>query len=103
MDASTVSVGVVKKGLLPHDLFGAPISSAIQNGLYVNRPAHAQLNSAVSAYMVGRDADEVVRVNVRFGRGSTNVIEVLDGLREGDKIIVSDMSVWEQFDRIRLR
>ena len=44
-----------------------------------------------------------MRVIVKFGRSSVNTIEVLDGLKEGDKIILSDMSAWDNFDQIRLK
>jgi hypothetical protein len=43
-----------------------------------------------------------VRVQVRFGRSSVNAIEIIEGLREGDQVILSDMSAWDRFDRIRL-
>ena len=44
-----------------------------------------------------------MRVIVKFGRSSVNTIEVLDGLKEADKIILSDMSAWDNFDQIRLK
>jgi len=44
-----------------------------------------------------------VRVNVKLGRSSVNTIEVLDGLKVGDKVILSDMSAWDNFDRVRLK
>lgn len=44
-----------------------------------------------------------MRVVVKFGRASINTIEVLDGLKEGDQIIPSDMSAWDKFDQIRLK
>jgi HlyD family secretion protein len=40
---------------------------------------------------------------VKLGRASVNTIEVLGGLQAGDKVILSDMSQWDTFDRIRLR
>jgi HlyD family secretion protein len=44
-----------------------------------------------------------VRVNVKLGRGSVNTIEVAQGLSVGDKVILSDTSAWDNFERIRLR
>ena len=49
------------------------------------------------------DGSEAVRVNVKLGRSSVNTIEVVQGLKVGDKVILSDMSAWDNFDRIRLR
>ena len=49
------------------------------------------------------DGSEAVRVNVKLGRSSVNNIEILQGLKAGDKVILSDMSAWDAFDRIRLR
>jgi HlyD family secretion protein len=49
------------------------------------------------------DGAEAVRVNVKLGRSSVNQVEVLQGLQPGDKVILSDMSQWDNFDRVRLR
>jgi multidrug efflux pump subunit AcrA (membrane-fusion protein) len=47
--------------------------------------------------------ETAVRVPVRLGRASIQEIEVVEGLREGDRVILSDMSDWSAFERIRLR
>jgi HlyD family secretion protein len=57
----------------------------------------------IGVFRVIDDGGRAVRVNVKFGRASVNTIEVLDGLKEGVKIIPSDMSAWDNFDQIRLR
>jgi HlyD family secretion protein len=44
-----------------------------------------------------------MRVNVKLGRSSVNTIEIIDGLKVGDKVILSDMSAWDNFDRVRLK
>jgi hypothetical protein len=75
----------------------------LENILYVGRPVHAKQNSSISIFKIVDDGGQAVRVNVKFGRASVNTIEVLDGLKEGDKIIPSDMSAWENFERIPLR
>src|SRR5438445_511920 len=49
------------------------------------------------------DGSEAVRVNVKLGRSSVNTIEVVQGLKVGDKVILSDMSAWDAFDRVRLK
>ncbi len=49
------------------------------------------------------DGSEAVRVNVKLGKSSVNTIEILGGLKAGDKVILSDMSQWDAYDRVRLR
>ncbi|MDX1577484.1 MAG: HlyD family efflux transporter periplasmic adaptor subunit, partial [Gemmatimonadota bacterium] len=75
----------------------------LQDVLYVDRPTYGQANSSVSLFKVSEDGDEAVRVTVRLGRSSVSQIEVLEGLREGDTIILSDLSRVQDADRVRLR
>jgi beta-lactamase regulating signal transducer with metallopeptidase domain len=75
----------------------------LDNILHVGRPVHAAANSAVSLFKIVSDGTEAVRVNVKMGRSSVSTIEVLDGLKEGDQVILSDMSEWDSFDRIHLK
>jgi HlyD family secretion protein len=75
---------------------------SINNILYVGRPVHAHQNSSVPIFKIVDGGKRAVRVVVRFGHASIDTIEVLDGLHEGDKIIPSDMSAWDNFDQIRL-
>lgn len=75
----------------------------LDNILYVARPVHANQNSLIGVFKVVDDGGQAVLVNVKFGRASVNTIEVLDGLKEGDKIIPSDMSAWDNFERVRIR
>jgi HlyD family secretion protein len=71
--------------------------------LYVGRPVHGQSDSTIGIFKLVDDGGEAVRVNVKLGRASVNTIEVLSGLQVRDKVILSDMSQWDNFDRIRLR
>jgi HlyD family secretion protein len=71
--------------------------------LYVGRPVHGQSDSTIGLFKMVDDGGEAVRVNVKLGRASVNTIEVLNGLQARDKVILSDMSQWDNFDRIRLR
>jgi len=75
----------------------------LKDVLYVGRPVHGQADSTIGIFKIIDDGSEAVRVNVKLGRSSVNTIEVLDGLKVGDKVILSDMSAWDNFDRIRLR
>jgi hypothetical protein len=72
----------------------------LDNILQIGRPVAAAANSTSSVFRIVKDGTEAVRVNVRFGRPSVSVIEILDGLKEGDKIILSDMSTYNNADRV---
>lgn len=71
--------------------------------LFVGRPIHGQANTAMGVFKIIDGGEAAARVTVRFGLVSGSTIEVLDGLKEGDQIILDDMSAWDDFDRIRLR
>jgi multidrug resistance efflux pump len=70
--------------------------------LFVGRPAFGNANSTISLFKVDADGKGAVRVPVKVGRASVNEIQVLDGLHEGDTVILSDMSRWDNTERIRL-
>ena len=72
----------------------------ISNILYVERPVHVQEQSAGVVFRLGPDG--AARTRVRFGRGSVTTIEILDGLEEGDRVITSDMSAWDEFERVQV-
>jgi len=71
--------------------------------LYVGKPAFGQSNSTVGLFRVVDDGEYAVRVNVQLGLGSVNLIEIIQGLNEGEEVILSDMSRWDAVDRVRLR
>jgi HlyD family secretion protein len=75
----------------------------LKDVLYVGRPVHGQSDSTIGIFKIVDDGAEAVRVNVKLGRSSVNTIEILDGLKVGDKVILSDMSAWDNFDRVRLK
>ena len=75
----------------------------LKDVLYVGRPVNGQSDSTIGLFKLVDDGSEAVRVNVKLGRSSVNTIEIRDGLKVGDKVILSDMSQWDAFDRIRLR
>jgi len=70
--------------------------------LYVGRPALGNENSTLSLFKLDADGKGAVRIQVKVGRASVNEIQVISGLKEGDAVILSDMSRWDKFDRIRL-
>jgi HlyD family secretion protein len=75
----------------------------LKDVLYVGRPVNGQADSTIGIFKLVGDGSEAVRVNVKLGRSSVNTIEIRDGLKVGDKVILSDMSQWDAFDRIRLK
>jgi len=75
----------------------------LKDVLYVGRPVHGQTGSTVGIFKLEPDGSDASRVNVKLGRSSVNTIEIVEGLKVGDKVILSDMSAWDNFDRIRLK
>jgi len=75
----------------------------LRDVLYVGRPVHGQSDSTIGLFKLDADGSEAQRVNVKLGRASVNTIEIVSGLKVGDKVILSDMSAWDNFDRIRLK
>lgn len=70
--------------------------------LFVESPAFGQENSTIQLFKVLENGD-AVRTTVKLGRRSVQYVEVVDGLEEGDEVILTDMSTWDGFDRVRLR
>ena len=77
--------------------------SHLTNVLYVGRPAFGQAYSTVGLFKETDDGREAVRVQVKLGEASVNEVQILQGLHAGDTVILSDMSRWDSFDRIRLQ
>ncbi|MBZ5654983.1 MAG: HlyD family efflux transporter periplasmic adaptor subunit [Acidobacteriia bacterium] len=104
----TVTVDVSLTGDLPKgarpdlSVDGTIDLERLDNVLYVGRPALGQENSTISLFKLRTDGQEAVRVPVKVGRASVNSIQVIEGLHEGDAVILSDMSRWDNTDRIRL-
>lgn len=104
----TVTVDVALEGELPKgarpdlSVDGTIEIENLSDVLYVGRPAFGQPNSTVSLFKVVDGGKGAVRVQVKLGRSSVNTIELLGGLNIGDEVILSDMSRWDGFDRVRL-
>jgi HlyD family secretion protein len=71
--------------------------------LFVGRPVHGEANSTVGLFKVVDDGKEASRVQVQLGRSSVNTVEIVKGLEVGDKVILSDMSAWDNYDRVQLK
>jgi HlyD family secretion protein len=104
----TVTVDVALDSALPQgarpdlSVDGTIDLEKMQNVLYVGRPAFGQEQSTVGMFKLELDGSNAVRAQVKLGRSSVNTVEILQGLKEGDQVILSDMSRWDNFDRVRL-
>jgi HlyD family secretion protein len=74
----------------------------IADALFVGRPTYGQEKTTVGLFKLEGDGTAAVRVQVTLGRSSVNTVEILGGLKEGNQVILSDVSRWDQYDRIRL-
>jgi hypothetical protein len=82
---------------------GNVIIERLDDVTYVGRPTFGQANQRVSIFKVTPDGQFADRVTIQLGASSVNDMQVLDGLQEGDVVILSDMSRWDGYDRVRLR
>jgi RND family efflux transporter MFP subunit len=95
--------GALPPGAVPQlSVDGTIDLERMKDVLYVGRPALGNEESTLSLFKVDPNDKGAVRVSVKVGRESVNEIQVLEGLREGDTVILSDMSHWDAVDRIRL-
>ena len=109
VQSGTVTIDVLLPEELPRSarpdlsIDGTVVIERLDNVIYVGRPAFGQANSRVGIFKLVEDGNYAERVNVQLGRSSVNEIEVVDGLQPGDVVILSDMSQWDGYDRVRLR
>jgi HlyD family secretion protein len=105
----TVTVDIALEGTLPKgarpDLTveGTIELERLENVMYVGRPVNGQADSKASIFQLIDGGKEAVRVQVKFGRSSVSTIEVVNGLKEGDQVILSDMSQYDNHNRVRIR
>lgn len=105
----TVTVDVGLDGPLPPgarpdlSVEGTVEIERLTDVLYVERPVHGEANSTVGLFKLTDDGKEATRVQVALGRSSVNTVEILKGLQVGDKVILSDMSAWDNYDRVELK
>ena len=104
----TVTVDValdseLPKGAVPDlSVDGTIELERLQDIIYVGRPVQGQPNSLVTLFKLEADGREAIRVQVKLGRSSVNTIEIMEGLKPGDQVVLSDMSAQDAFNRIRL-
>jgi HlyD family secretion protein len=104
----TVTVDVSLKGTLPHgarpdlSVDGKIELMRLNDVVYVDRPVFGQQDSTVTIFKYDADGRYASKVKVTFGRASVNTIEIKSGLNVGDKVILSDMSTYDSYDRIKI-
>lgn len=104
----TVTVDISLEGELPRgarpdlSVDGTIQVERLDNVLHVGRPAYGQANSTIGLFKLVGDGTEAVRTAVRLGRTSVNTVEILNGLQPGEKVIISDMSRWDAYERVRV-
>jgi HlyD family secretion protein len=105
----TVTIDVALPADLPRSarsdlsVDGNVVIQRLDDVTFVGRPAYGQANQRVGMFRITSDGQFAERVNVRLGASSVNDIEVIEGLEEGDVVILSDMSNWDGFDRVKLK
>jgi HlyD family secretion protein len=104
----TVTVDVCLEGELPRgarpDLTvdGTIVLENLENIVYVGRPAFGQDQSTISLFKVDPTTGEAARTQVQLGRSSVTSVEIVKGLKPGDQVILTDMSAWDAYDRVRV-
>ncbi|HJQ38669.1 MAG TPA: HlyD family efflux transporter periplasmic adaptor subunit [Thermoanaerobaculia bacterium] len=105
----TIGVDVAIDGELPRgarpDLTvdGVIEIERLADVLFTGRPVQGSDGATISLFRVTPGGDEATQTNVNLGRTSVNNVEIRGGLKEGDRVILSDMSAWSEHQRIRLK
>ena len=105
----TVTVDCSLEGTLPEgarpdlSVEGTIEIERLADVMYVGRPVHGEANSTVGLFKLSPDGSEATRVQVALGKTSVNTVEIKKGLQVGDTVILSDMSQWDNYDRIQLK
>ncbi len=105
----TVTVDCSLEGTLPEgarpdlSVEGTIEIERLTDVMYVGRPVHGEADSTVGLFKLSADGSEASRVQVTLGKTSVNTVEIKKGLQVGDAVILSDMSQWDNYDRIQLK
>jgi HlyD family secretion protein len=105
----TVTVDVALDGALPPgarpdlSVEGTVEIERLTDVLFVGRPVHGEANSTVGLFKLVDGGSDAARIQVELGRTSVNTVEIRKGLQVGDTVVLSDMSAWDNFDRVQLK
>jgi HlyD family secretion protein len=109
VQAGTVTVDVALDGALPKgarpdlSVDGTIELEKMSDVVSVGRPAFGQEDGQITLFRLDQSGDEARRVKVKLGKSSVNTVQVVEGVKPGDRVILSDMSAWDAFDRVRLK
>ena len=96
--------GPLPKGAVPDlSVDGTIELERLEDVMFVGRPAGGQSEITVGLFKILDGGKEAVRVPVKLGRTSVNFVEVVDGLRPGDQVILTDMSAYDAYARVRIK
>lgn len=97
-------MGDLPKGAVPDlSVDGTIELERLADVLYVGRPAVSQEQAAIGLFKLQEDGRAAARIQVKLGRASVNAVEIVSGLHVGDQVVLSDMSAWDGFDRVRIQ
>ena len=105
----TVTMDITLDGPLPEgarpdqSVEGSIEIERLADVLYVGRPVHGDTGSRIALFKLLSNGKEAVQVQIKLGRTSVNAVEIVEGLRVGDQVVLSDMSAWNDLDRVRLK
>lgn len=105
----SVTVEVELEGELPRgarpdlSVEGSIEIERLDDALFVDRPVAARAEGEIELFKLDALQETATRVKVRLGKSSVNTVQVIEGLQQGDRVILSDMSRWDHVDHIRLR
>jgi HlyD family secretion protein len=105
----TVSVDIALEGALPAsarpnlNVDGNIETRRLTNVVYTGRPAYGQDGATIGLFKLDPDEKSATRVQVKLGLNSVSAVEIKSGLKPGDKVILSDMTQWENADRVRIK
>ena len=95
--------GPLPEGAVPNlSVEGTVLIEKLTNVLYVGRPVHGEQNSTIGLFKEVEGGKEALRANVEIGKTSVSTVQILKGLNIGDTVILSDMSAYDNFERIRI-
>ena len=96
-------VGALPKGARPDlSVDGTIELERLTDVLHVGRPVYGQPDSTIGLFKLEADSKHALRVQVTIGKMSVNLVEIRDGIELGDQVVLSDMSAWDEFNRVRL-
>jgi HlyD family secretion protein len=96
--------GDLPKGAVPDlSVDGTIELQRLNDVVFMGRPAFGQDQSTVGIFKMDQTGNEATRVQVQLGKSSVNTVEIVSGLQPGDKVILSDMSAWDAYERVRLK